>query len=301
VLNLLGAPPSRRPRFHEGLGPALRAALDDELAAIGDRLPADGPPLYVGKRLLGLVHGCESRMLAERDEPFAWTVASARGTVAHKAVELSLHWRRSTTALELVDEAIDRLAAGSDGLASFLQHCAEVDRAELRSEANDRVAKFLECFPPLRREWRPVTESRVRVDAAGGRVVLSGRVDLTLGSARGDRAGKVLLDLKTGGFRPADLDDLRFYALLEAIRLGVPPRMIAGYYLDAGTSHTEVVTEGLLDAALARTVDGVQRLADLLLDEADPVLRAGHACRWCPRSSSCSEGIAWLEEWSDAA
>ena len=132
-------------------------------------------------------------------------------------------------------------------------------------------------------------------------MVLSGRVDLTLGSPRGDRAGKVLLDLKTGGFKPADLDDVRFYALLETIRLGVPPRMVAGYYLDAGTSHTEVVTEGLLDAALARTVGGVQRLADLLLDEAEPVLRTGHACRWCPIASGCAAGGAWLSEWTDAA
>ncbi len=132
-------------------------------------------------------------------------------------------------------------------------------------------------------------------------MVLSGRVNLTLGSPRGDRAGKVLLDLKTGGFKPADLDDVRFYALLETIRLGVPPRMVAGYYLDAGTSHTEVVTEGLLDAALARTVGGVQRLADLLLDEAEPVLRTGHACRWCPIASDCATGLAWLSEWTDAA
>ena len=77
---------------------------------------------------------------------------------------------------------------------------------------------FLECFPPLEARWRPVTESRLRADLCDDRIVLSGKVDLTVGRADGLRAGKVLLDLKTGGFAPAHREDLRFYALLETLR-----------------------------------------------------------------------------------
>ena len=63
---------------------------------------------------------------------------------------------------------------------------------------------------------------------------------------RGFPPGKVLLDLKTGGFGPAHRDDLRFYALVETLRLGVPPRLLATYYLDAARLQQEAVTEELL-------------------------------------------------------
>src|SRR5690606_13016322 len=155
---------------------------------------------------------------------FEWSVPTARGTVAHKAVELSVHWRGEPTPTELVDEALGRLSNGGDGLAEFLQLCSEVDLTELRGHAPARVTKVGASFPPLQARWRPVTESRARVELAGGRIILSGKVDLSLGQARGTTAGKVLIDLKTGGFAPAHLDDLRFYALLETLRIGVPPR-----------------------------------------------------------------------------
>src|SRR5690606_30617843 len=149
-----------------------------------------------------------------------WSVAAARGKVAHKAIELSINWRREITPWSLVDEALARLELGDDDFARWLQGIGEAERAELRGEANDRVVKFLECWPPLRKGWRPATEASVRQDVAGERVVLRGKVDLTLGAPDGLVAGKVLIDLKTGGTRPAHLDDLRFYALVETLRLG---------------------------------------------------------------------------------
>src|SRR5262249_37807013 len=160
---------------------------------------------------------------------------------------------------------------------------------------NDRVAKFLECFPPLSRRWRPVTESRLRVELAGGRIVLRGQADLLLGRAEGTTARKVIVDLKSGGFAPSHLDDLRFYALLETIRLGVPPRLVASYYLDSGRPHPETVTEAVLESAVARTVDGAERLVALLHDGKPPTKRTGAACRWCPELARCPQGRAFLE------
>ena len=119
---------------------------------------------------------------------------------------------------------------------------------------------FLECFPPLEARWRPVTESRLRADLCDDRVVLSGKVDLTVGRADGLRAGKVLLDLKTGGFAPRHRDDLRFYALIETLRIGVPPRLLASYYLDGGRLHDEAVTEDVLRSALERVVQGAEAI-----------------------------------------
>ena len=160
--------------------------------------------------------------------------------------------------------------------------------------ANARAPKFLECFPPLRKRWRPVTESRVRVELCDGRIVMGGKIDLSLGRAEGTRAGKVVIDLKTGGFVPAHVDDLRYYALIETIRIRAPPRLVASY-LDQARAHPEIVTESVLRAAVARTTDGARRLHALRHEGAEPTRRAGPACRWCPLLDDCEVGRAGLE------
>lgn len=295
VLDQLGASRDDRPRFEVTLRHELRRRLEDGLAPLVDSIAAD-EQLFIAKHLLNQVHGCERRFLAEDNEPFAWSVPVARGTIAHKAIELSIHWKREPDPLVLVDEALARLTDGVDGLADFLQTCSEVERAELRAEANDRVVKFLECFPTLKPAWRPVTESRLRLELHDARIVLSGKVDLSLGQAQGDQAGKVLVDLKTGGFSPAHIHDLRFYALIETIRLGTPPRRLASYYLDQGRFVPEDVTEDLLFSTVARVVDGAHRVLELRAGAADIKVIPGPSCRWCPALPDCDEGRRHLED-----
>ncbi|HEX2577971.1 MAG TPA: hypothetical protein VHK88_16605, partial [Aquihabitans sp.] len=147
--------------------------------------------LQLSKHLLARIHGCEARLLAEdvAGDGFTVTVPIARGTIAHKAVELGIHWPGEPLPLALVDEAMASLAATDHWLTDFLQTCTDAQRAELRSAAGDRVSKFFECFPKLAPRWRPVTESTQIVDLVGGRVRLRGKVDLTLGVARGTTAG----------------------------------------------------------------------------------------------------------------
>lgn len=299
VIAQLGAPRDDRPAFPADLAERLRADLEAGLAPlVADRDPAD--PLVLTKHALGGVHGCQARWLAESGRRFDWSVPIARGTVTHKAVELSLNMRGEPTSLDLVDAAIARLGEGDDGLADWLRTCSDVDRAEVRAEANDRLTAFLDCWPPLRKSWAPVTESKVRAELCGGRVHLRGKVDLTLGRASGPRAsGKVLVDLKTGSFSPDHLHDLRFYALIETVRLGVPPRRVASYYLESAAMAPEDVTEGLLDAAVARTVAGARVLAGLRDGSAAPVRRPGPPCRWCPVRSGCEPGEAWMASVDD--
>jgi len=298
VLAALGARPHERPQFDPRLRDQLRAELTERLTPIADRLPA-GESLWVSKHLLTTVHGCEGLFLAREDEEFAWSPASARGVVSHKAIELSVSWRGEATPGTLVDEGIARLVQGGDRIATYLGALGEGERAELRGEAVERVSMFQECFPPLEARWRPVPESRLRSDLCNDRVILSGKVDLTVGRADGLRAGKVLIDLKTGGFAPAHVDDLRFYALIETLRLGVPPRLLASYYLDGGRLHDEPVTEALLRTALERVVHGVEAAVELRHEDRPPVLRPGAPCRWCPRQDDCDVGQRWLTDADD--
>jgi hypothetical protein len=298
VLAVLGSRPDERPQFDPRLRAELREVLQERLAPIADRLPK-GETLWVSKHLLAQVHGCEGLFLAQDDEEFAWTPQNARGTVSHKAIELSISWRGDPSAGELVDEAIARLIAGNDRIADYLGGLGEGERAELHSEATERVNMFLECFPPLEPRWRPVAESRLRADLNDDRIVLSGKVDLTVGRADGVRAGKVLIDLKTGAFSPHHREDLRFYALVETLRLGVPPRLLATYYLDGGRLTPEEVSEATLQSAFERVLGGVEAVVALRHEDKEPTLRPGTPCRWCPRRSTCEVGRRHLEAESE--
>jgi hypothetical protein len=293
VVDLLGSAGGDRPQFDAGLRHELRATLEHELEPVIARLP-DGEQLFVSKYKLSQAHGCEARYLAEDRAPFSWSVPTARGSVAHKAIELGVSWRGEAIPADLVDETIARLAQGTDGLADWLTTCDDVDRAELRSEAVERVTSFFECFPPLKASWRPVLEGKVRVELFDARIVLSGKTDLALGTAHGTTAGKVLIDFKTGGFSPIHIDDLRFYALLETLKIGTPPRLVASYYLESAQPHPEPVTEAILHAALARTVDGIDRMVALLHGGDEPTRRTGPSCRWCPIVDSCDVGLAYV-------
>ena len=294
VLRALGARPHERPAFDPRLRTELRAELEARLRPVADQLPA-GVTLWVSKHLLSTVHGCEGLFAAREAEEFAWSPANARGVVAHKAIELSVSWRGDAAPALLVEEAMARLISSTNSVGTYLGALGEGERAELHGEATERVSMFQECFPPLEPRWRPVAESRLRADLCDDRITLSGKVDLTVGRADGVRAGKVLIDLKTGGFAPSHVDDLRFYALVETLRLGVPPRLLASYYLDGGRLHDEVVSEPLLRAAVERVVRGVEAVVEVRHHGRPPVLRPGVPCRWCPVQADCETGRRWLD------
>ncbi len=293
VVELLGAPRSEWPEFDPELRRDLRGQLDDALGPLAAELGEQH--LWVTKYKLKEVHGCEVRFVAEQ-EGFVPSAATARGTVTHKAIELTLNLPGDTPPLDLVDEAIARLQDSVAGLAEWLRPCDDAERAELRGEVNDLLVKFLDCWPPLRPQWRPAPESRLNFDLFDGAIVLAGKVDLALGRSEGTRAGKVLIDLKTGRQSPTHREDLRFYALIEALRLGVPPRRVATHYLDSGHLSVEDVTVDLLESAVARTVDGVAAMVELQDPQRALAKKPGPACSWCALAEDCDEGIAWLTD-----
>jgi RecB family exonuclease len=96
-------------------------------------------------------------------------------------------------------------------------------------------------------------------------------------------------------------EDLRFYALIETLRIGVPPRLLASYYLDTASFVPEEVTEDTLMASVARLSDGVGRLVELLHGGRTPTRIPGPPCRWCPVYDTCEEGQAHRSAFDDPA
>ena len=303
VLARLGRQAVEPPSFDDGLRSRLREALESALADVAAQFSVDGPLVMFKHRLAGVL-SCEVSFLHDDEQPFAWNPPMATGAVGHKAIELGINWRTPGPApAELVDAAFDSLEEGGHGVADWLFQCSDAERAELRSLAVSRVAAFFDGWPPLKRRWHPVTESSSHVKLCGGRIRLSGKTDLTLGKAQGRTAGKVIVDLKTGWRLPsAHRDDLRFYALLETLKLGTPPRALATYYLESAQLDVEAVTEDVLEVALRRTVDGIRRYAELhghLGPPAEPLKRPGPPCRWCALRDDCAEGQEYLSQADD--
>jgi RecB family exonuclease len=289
-----------RPVFAADLAARLRSRLEEGLADIAARLDAaapspegPGPVLIVTKRDLAQVHQCE-RLHVAGIGAFEWSPLAARGSVVHKALELTMGGATASPG-DLVDLAIDRLAEQERGVAAFLANADAVEQAELRVAATDMVSKFADEFPPLKKAWRPRVESALTTELCDGRVQLKGKVDLALGQAAGTTAGVVIVDFKTGRPQPAHIDDLRFYALLEALRVGVPPFRVASWYLDAGQCHPEDVTEDLLLAAARRVVDGVRTMVELRVDGRKPTWRPCPACAYCTERDHCEGALAWEE------
>jgi RecB family exonuclease len=299
IVALLGKG-GERPEVSAATAGELRDALEEALAPLRPGVgepsePVPERPLWVSKHQLAAIHGCETHAVAERSETFRWTPAAARGVVAHKAIELLINWRGEPSPGVLVDEALARLADSERSIGEYVGALADAEHAELRSFAVDKVTKFTDCFPPLPAKWIPVTESAVRVELWDGQLVLAGKTDLTLGRP-GD---KVIIDLKSGSTLGSHREDLRFYALLETLRMDQPPRKVATYYLDTARAHAEDVSEAMLWAALRRTVDGITRMVELQRAIRTPDVRPGSACRWCPLNDTCEPGRSHLERLDD--
>jgi PD-(D/E)XK nuclease superfamily len=292
ALDDLMAKGQERPVFPVDLAARLRERIEEGLAGVGERL-GEGE-LVVTKRDLAQVHMCERLHVAGLGT-FSWSPLAARGSVAHKALELSMGIGVALPPGELVDLAIDRLAEAERGVAVFLAEADMVEQAELRIAATDMVSKFADEFPPLKKEWRPRVESSLSTQLCEGRVLLRGKVDLALGKAGGTTARVLIVDFKTGRPVPAHIDDLRFYALLETLRVGVPPFRVASWYLDSGQCHPEDVTEELLLAAARRVVDGVRTLVELRVEGRSPTWRPCSSCSFCPDNAECDGARAWEE------
>ena len=291
VISALGVPTDWEPLSIDVVE-SIEEQLVEALAPIKDLFTPENP-LRVNKHHIATVHGCEKYHVLNRQAQFAWNINTVRGTIAHKGIELLLNWRGPIIPSEIVDAAITSVAenpreSASDFIISLPAH----ELAELRGAVVGAVSNFLECFPPVKPQWRPMVEYSASYSLFGGAVLFTSRMDLVLGGP----GRKVIIDLKTGRLTPTHRDDLRFYALIETLRSRQAPRRLASYSLDSARLDDEDVTEGLLQSAVRRTAQGTLLIADLVLKTREPEVRPGFQCRWCPANDSCEVGAQFLRQ-----
>lgn len=283
-----------RPLFPADLVPRLRDRIEEAARAL-----ELAEPIWLGKSNLNDLGRCPGLFDAVRSGergPFAFSARFAAGRLAHKAVELEVAGREERDPHGLVEVAADRLRE-DEAFRGFWDGLDPIRRDETLMEAAKSLELFRSTLPPLRRmrrELAPSTEWHVRVELLGGAVVLSGQLDLVLGPGTPMdpcRATRLAIDLKTGRAWPEHAEDMRFYALLLALRFGVPPYRVATLYLDSGEWQAEDVGARMLGRAADRVVEAV-RAASAPRNGRPLALRAGPYCTWCPRATTCPSALS---------
>ncbi len=279
--------------FAGDLAERLRARIEEGVGEI----PTD--QLWLGKEKLNDHGRCEGKFLSQilgESPPFEHSTKSAEGILLHKAIEAEVGGREPLDPHEIGRRAAERLLDREERFAEYWQALDAAQQDEHLMEVVRGLTLFQATFPPLRelrRELAPVCELGVRVELLSGTLVLSGRIDLVLGPpdrAEPLRATRLAIDLKSGGAYPEHAEDMRFYALLLALRFGVPPYRVASVFLDSGEWQAEDVTEETLVHAADRVIEAA-RAGAVLSKGREPNLTPGPWCGWCPRADRCPSAI----------
>jgi hypothetical protein len=277
-----------RPGVDPGLAGGLRDWLEDGLAEeVGD-VGIDRPPVRVTKETLTGVLLCEAHLVARRVAPRAVTVALARGSLVDA---LFRQWVTTGRMDDPWSDALGAVGVGgdADGIVAFVDALDPGRRQALADEIADHAAGIVARWPVPSPMWLARTQERLVVPVVGGRVVLSGVVDLAFGGPAAERASVCVVEIKSGRRRIEHRGDLHFYALLETLRSGAPPFRIATYYTRTGELDVEPVTDDVLVGALQRVLAGAVRLCRLA-DGTEPARTPNALCAWCTDLPRCGPG-----------
>lgn len=243
----------RRPMVDPGLAGGLRDWLEDGLAVAVAALPAGAPPVRLSKEAINGALRCAAPSAAGCRGPATVTVGLARGSLVDA---LFRQWLTTGAVGEPMADAIDALEVGGDPdkVVAFLAALDPGQRRRLADEVADQAARIVGSWPVPAPSWLARTQERLTVPLAGGRVVLSGVIDLALGAPSGGRASVCIVDVKSGRRRLEHRGDLHLYSLLETLRSGAPPFRVATYYSATGELEVEPVGPDVLIGTLHRVL-----------------------------------------------
>ncbi|HZU80130.1 MAG TPA: hypothetical protein VE991_09470, partial [Acidimicrobiales bacterium] len=217
---------SERPSVDPGLAGGLRDWLEDALADDVAALGPDAPAVRVTKESLHQVLTCEAHHLARRDAPRVVTAELARGALVDA---LFRQWMATGRIEHPLSDALAALVAGGDGadVEGFVAALPVSDRRALADEVALHAEHVMSSWPRLPPGFMARTQERLLLPIAGGRIVLSGVLDLALGAPSTGRASVCIVEVKSGRRRVEHRGDLHLYALMETLRSGAPPFRVA--------------------------------------------------------------------------
>ncbi len=145
-------------------------------------------------------------------------------------------------------------------LVTWIAQLTSAERSELRSEVERQADGLLQRWPTLDPAWLPRTRETLRAPLMGGRVELVARVDLAIGRPNRTEASVALVEATSGERRQSHREDRQLDALVETLRRGVPPFVVATYFTTSGEIDVDPVTPELLIGAARRCVGGMRAM-----------------------------------------
>jgi hypothetical protein len=290
---LRGESAARKPVDHELAG-GLREWLEDAVADALGALSPDAPPVRVTPRSLTEVLACEAHQVLDEGEHPAMTVE-----IATELLVTAL-FRQWVTIGAVVDPLGDALLAlevtgENPGVGPFVAALPRGARKALAGELERHCAQISACWPVLSPTWFPRTHERLIIPLAGGRVLLSGILDLALGAPARDVTSVCIVGVQSGKRCPSDRHKLHFLSLLETLRSGAPPFRAARFFTMTGELDAESLDEQVLQAALSRTLEGTLRLCRIAAGAA-PHRSSRSLCARCAVLDSRRPGNASTRE-----
>lgn len=266
----------------------IRSALEAEVAPGVARLP-EGVTVRATKGRLRQVLLCERHLVASSGRP---ATPPSPEVVAGRLMDhlFGLIVTGYTPSEDPLADAFGAAAAAGDtALDADWGQLGGEEAAEARVIVERCSASLVARWPVLPASALVRLQEPLRVDLAGGRVVLSGRVDLALGRPGPAAAGSTLVDIKCGRQRYDDRADAGWYAVLETLRHQAAPFQVGSYYLSDGALQLDVVGSELLERAAQRIGDGLRSLVGLAGGSV-AATSPNPLCPWCPAIGHCEPG-----------
>lgn len=270
-----------------GLRRHLELGLANLIHGWDDRPSA---PLRITKGRVRTAAVCPAQILSEI-EPFAVDFNVAVGVVCDAAAGvLAVH--PHFPAADGWYRALDTSLAEEH--PHVVAYVTGLDRPT-RAEFEDRVDELCRALPTLMGDLRPLrpmvhrrTSYRVVDQGDDLHVLLTGEMDLVVGTGM-----RVLVEVKSGPYRPRVADELIHYGLIVALaglEMEAPPVMGCALTLgDLALTPVEFTVEKF-ETAVGRILDAARVLIEL--DQAAargerPTTRPGDHCLWCRRVTVC--------------
>lgn len=281
LLDRLRMPGRPRPPADPSIARRLARRLDEGLADIGGttRSPTDGP-VVVTKARLARVLSCPAHGSVPPSLPLPPTMAMACGAIVDAV------FRQLVTLGRVAEPMADGLAAlrvggHHDHLLAWIADRSRAEWSALAAEVEAQTDGLRRRWPRLDPTWLPRTQEPLRVQIGGGAFELSTRIDLALGVVGGPTSSVAFVEVKAGARHAVHREDLRFAALIEALRHPAPPFAVATYYTSTGELDVEWVDADVLTEAADRTVAGARLLWGERFGDGDGDGRPAGLCAAC--------------------
>ncbi len=279
-----------RLRFTGRARPAVRPDLADHLRRIIEErfgpgaTPVPGSQLTVTKHRLTEALTCESHRIAPELGTGRLSLAVACGAL------VGCLFRQLVTVGPSEDPMDDGMGAlraeGRTDLVGWIDGMPTDQRSELAAEVVRQASALATRWPTLAPGWLPRTNQALHAHLGAGNVRLSARVDLALGAPVPGRSSVGFVEVTSGSRRVEHRADRQFCALVETLRGGVPPFVVATYYTRSGELDVDPVSDELLVAAAHRVAAAA---AALRTADADGAL--------APSAPSACERCVTVSEW----